>query len=62
MDTIDRADDTLRHLARYRETVRQNDDPKRSPSPAPASIRSGQRDTRAVQPAVNPGPTMPDDH
>ncbi|MER8225388.1 hypothetical protein ABTZ58_33515 [Streptomyces sp. NPDC094143] len=32
MVVIDRADDTLRHLARYWETFRQEDDPKRSPA------------------------------
>jgi hypothetical protein len=32
MVVIDRADDTLRHLARYWETFRQENDPKRSPA------------------------------
>ncbi|MEU7384198.1 MULTISPECIES: hypothetical protein [unclassified Streptomyces] len=32
MVVIDRADDTLRHLARYWETFRQEDDPQRSPA------------------------------
>jgi hypothetical protein len=32
MVVIDRADDTLRHLARYWETFRQKGDPKRSPA------------------------------
>ncbi|MGW8353316.1 hypothetical protein [Streptomyces wedmorensis] len=52
MGAIDRADDTLRHLARYWETIRPNDDPKCSPSPAPASIR---RRTGTAPPA--PAPT-----
>ncbi|WP_078905516.1 MULTISPECIES: hypothetical protein [Streptomyces] len=56
MGAIDRADDTLRHLARYRETVRQNDDPKCSPPPAPASIR---RRTGTAPPAPAPTRTSP---
>ncbi|GKQ38462.1 hypothetical protein [Streptomyces sp. A012304] len=32
MAVIDRADDTLRHLTRCRETVRHKDDPKRTPA------------------------------
>ncbi|MCG7525156.1 hypothetical protein MHW47_11990 [Streptomyces sp. OfavH-34-F] len=32
MVVLDRADDTMRHLARYWETFRQKDDPKKSPA------------------------------